>query len=106
MCPWLTSARLGLLLLALLSSCKARPDSPEPARADPAPLGRSPAAVSSALPESAPLAAPLRSAALPFEKALQASKLRIPARREHQPRLAFGKGVFAQLTAQELRVFD
>jgi hypothetical protein len=65
-----------------------------------------PAALSAALPEPALPATPLTSAALPVEQALRASKLPVPARRHHQPRLAFGKGVFAQLTGQELRVFD
>jgi hypothetical protein len=108
MCSWLTSARLGLVLLALVVACEGRRDSlpPEPPGADSAALRRLPSVALSALPESARPAAPLNSAALSFEKALQASNLRLPARREHQPRLAFGKGVFAQLTAQELRVFD
>ena len=108
MCCWLTSARPGLLLLGLLVACEARRDSlpPEPSPPEAALLRGVPSALSSALTESARPLAPLNSAALPLEQALQASKLGVPARRDHQPRLAFGKGVFAQLTAQELRVFD
>ncbi len=41
-----------------------------------------------------------------LERELQASKLRLPARRGHAPQLAFGKGVLGQLTSDSLRLFD
>jgi len=93
----LTRIACGLILAAALG-CKSQPDlPPEP----PAPLRRRPAPLGS---ESA--AAPASSTSLAIEKDLQARKLRPAPRREHAPRLAFGHGVFGQLTSDGLRLFD
>jgi hypothetical protein len=55
----------------------------------------------------APRPVPTRSdAALAVERSLQARRLRLPPRREHVPRLAFGKGVLGQLAASSLRVYS
>lgn len=55
----------------------------------------------------APRPAPsVSDAALTVERSIQASKLRLPTRREHVPRLSFGDGVLGQLTANALRVYS
>jgi hypothetical protein len=98
----------GALLLALLSTlaCKEEP----PAEPDD-PGGKQPAArpgssrAEDSIDSPAP-PAPLSSAVVAFKKSVQASKLSLPPRRVHEPRLAFGKGVVAQLTHDALRVFD
>jgi hypothetical protein len=51
-------------------------------------------------------AAPVNSAVVAFEKALQATKLSPPPRRTHAPQIAFGRGALGQLTPDSLRVFD
>lgn len=95
-------SRSGGAPLLLLVACKAQPDVAEPPPTPP------PAPVPSTLDPLAPRppAAPLSSAVIALEKALQAKKLLPPARRTHAPQLAFGKGVLGQLTRDALRVFD
>jgi hypothetical protein len=86
---------VGVLLS--LAACKAQPD--------PGPM---PVPVPSALDllSPRPSAAPLSSAVVAVEKAVQAKKLPPPPRRMHAPSIAFGKGVLGQLTPDALRVFD
>lgn len=55
--------------------------------------------------EQRPTRAP-NSAAVALAKALQQDKLPLPARRDHAPQLAFGRGVFGQLTRDALVVYD
>jgi hypothetical protein len=98
---WFTFAALSCLPLGAVLACKSAPDQP-PERVS----SSTPTALGSALPTSAPNAAPSSSAALALEKEIQARKLPVPAAREHAPRLAFGSGVFGQLTQDALRVFD
>jgi hypothetical protein len=86
--------------LLLAAACK---EPPEPAELPPSAL---PAPSALDLPAPRPSAAPVNSAVVAFEKGLQAKKLPPPPRRTRAPRLAFGKGVLGQLTADSLRVFD
>jgi hypothetical protein len=97
---WLTFAALSCLPVGLVVACKSHADLPAeqllktataPARA-PAPSEAEPP--------------PSSSAARIVEKELQSRKLAVPARREHAPQLAFGNGVFGQLTDDALRIFD
>jgi hypothetical protein len=91
---------LSCFSLSALPACKR--EAPDPA---PAPSAGSEGAV-------APLAQgekpprPLNSAVVAFERTLQAQKLRPPARRVHEPQLAFGKGAFGQLTRDGFAVYD
>jgi hypothetical protein len=94
----------GALIAPALLSCDARPsaDAPPPL---PSPQGsaRAAAALSSLTPR------PVRSvsdAVRAVERSIQASKLRLPPRREHVPRLSLGKGILGQLTANALRVYS
>jgi len=66
-------------------------------------------AVSTAIAPPEPTAPPARalsSAVVALEKTLQVEKLSVPPRRSHEPQLAFGKGVFGQLTHDALVVYD
>jgi len=67
-----------------------------------------PKSVSSlALPSTtAPLGSALPSATLELQRQIRAQKLRLSPARVTLPRLAFGRGLFGQLTQSELRVFD
>lgn len=72
----------------------------------PAPLASSRAVPpASRLPPPRPVAS-RSDAALAVQRSVQARSLRLPPRREHVPRLAFGKGVLGQLTASALRVYS
>ena len=87
------------LACVLLGACKTEAGSGE----------LPPSPVSSALEVRAPNrreAAPISSEVVAFEKAVQAKKLSLPARRIHSPQLAFGRGVLGQLGADALRVYD
>ncbi len=94
---WLALHLLSFGAAVALGGCKSpserRPPPPEPVLS---------ALV--ALPPPRPVR-PISSGVVAFEKQLQAEKLEVPARREDCP-LAFGKGVFGQLTEDALRVFD
>jgi hypothetical protein len=82
-------------------ACRSEPDQP------PEPPGVGAQRSAKALLELSPrVERPISSAVVAFEKTLQAAKLLPPAQATHTPRLAFGKGVFGQLTSTELRVFD
>jgi hypothetical protein len=96
---WLATILLSCLPLAS-AACRSGPEPPE--QRGPATRG------SGALPfELSPrVERPISSAVVAFEKTVQAAKLRPPALGTHAPRLAFGKGVFGQLSSGELRVFD
>ena len=90
----------ALALLAVFGlGCRAEPSSTEPS---PAP-SRSAPLPASYQPRSE---RPISSAALEASKELQARKLALEPPRHHEQRLAFGKGVFGQLTDRELRIFD
>jgi hypothetical protein len=98
-------SRFGVFLLGGLSlqvtlGCKTE--------AQPAPPSHSRALPSAQPPLSgaAASARPISSDVVAFERALRASKLRLPARSTHEPRLAFARGVFARLGAEELRIFE
>lgn len=88
----------GSLLLLGALACQSKPEPPPPApSASPRP----------ALSERVTVARPARAeAVVAVEKAVQASKLRPPARRGHLPRLAFGKGVFARLGELGVEVYE
>jgi hypothetical protein len=93
-----------VLFAHALLGCNSRPGADQGRPAPPG-AGASPLPADSLL--LTPRPAPTRSeAALAIERSLQARSLRLPPRREHVPRLAFGKGVLGQLTAGALRVFS
>jgi hypothetical protein len=99
---WLAFAQLSSLVFAATFACKSERSLPLQPPASVAPPASAPA-----LPETEPWRPhPTASAVAELEKKIQAQKLRPPARRGHEPRLAFGKGVFGQLTADALCVFD
>jgi hypothetical protein len=90
------------ILAHVLLSCDARPS----ADAVPsAPAARASSRGLAELLEPRPVR-PVSEAALAVERSIQASKLRLPPRREHVPRLSFGDGVLGQLTANALRVYS
>jgi hypothetical protein len=97
---WLAALVLSWLPLAPALACKSRPERSE------SPVAPAESPQASALSRSASLAALASSEVVAFEKTLQASKLSPPPCREHEPRLAFGKTMFAQLTRDALCVFD
>jgi hypothetical protein len=84
---------LGCSLALGALACQARHEPPAPA---PSSLPAPPVPPASSRPD----------ALVAIEKGLQAAKLRPPARRAHEPRLAFGKGVFARLGEGALEVYD
>jgi hypothetical protein len=90
------------LLVAFAPACREGPSSSE--------LAPSPVRAASA---PAPLASleplkirPISSAAIEAARQVQARRLPLVPSRAREPRLAFGRGVFGQLTDVELRVFD
>ncbi|MES1185973.1 MAG: hypothetical protein ABUL60_19320 [Myxococcales bacterium] len=98
--------RLAVLLLsccplAVLPSCKKGPG------AEPAPL-RSGGPASSVKPllERTAQPRPVDSAVVALEQAVQAQKLVPPARRMHEPQLAFGKNTLGRLTRDGFAVYD
>ncbi len=94
---WLAVPLLSCSAAIALFACKSRPDESPP----PIELARS---ALGTLPSARP-PRPLSSDVVVFEKTVQADKLVPPARSGDCP-LAFGKGVFGQLTKDALRVFD
>jgi hypothetical protein len=70
----------------------------------PDPTTKPPIAISSTLGPAAS-ARPSRAEVVAFEKQLQQTKLRPPARRIHHARIAFTRGAFAQLGDDALRIF-
>jgi hypothetical protein len=92
---------LSCFPLSALPACKGQTAAPGPA---PAPSAGSGAVASLAEREKPPRA--LNSAVVAFERTLQAQKLKPPARRVHEPQLAFGKGTFGQLTRDGFAVYD
>lgn len=88
----------GLWLLGALSCKSASERRPPPAPAT--------APVTLPLAPSSRPARPISSEVVAFEKGLQRSKLRVPGQRAHQPRLAFARGLFAQLGDDALSIFD
>jgi hypothetical protein len=92
------ACRWSCLAQALVLGCRS---------ASPAPASRAkdePPPPASAAERTAPAAGGDAAAAL--EKELQRSKLRLPPRGEHVPRLAFGRGVVGRLGEDVLEVFD
>jgi hypothetical protein len=86
--------------LSALPACKR--ETPDPVPVPPAPSEGTAALLAQR--EKPPR--PINSAVLAFERTLQAQKLRPPARRVHEPQLAFGKGAFGQLTRDGFAVYD
>jgi hypothetical protein len=91
---------LSVLSLATVLACK-----PERHRAAPEPSKTQPTSVTTENPRRA-LAPPISSEVVALEKSLQASRLRLPPRTAHLPRLAFAAGMLATLGANELQLFD
>lgn len=104
---------LRLRLFVLRSSCcwllawlGCRGPGAEPAPAARASASAAPAVSPPALLELSTHARPVDSAVVALEQAIQAQKLRPPARRAHEPQLAFAKGVLGRLTRDGFEVYD
>lgn len=98
---WLAILWFSCSSLAAWSGCKG--PGAEPA---PAPLVSAAPTSSPPLLELSPHARPVDSAVVALERAVQAQKLRPPARRIHEPQLAFGKGVLGRLTQDAFEAYD
>ncbi|RYZ04111.1 MAG: hypothetical protein EOO73_24815 [Myxococcales bacterium] len=76
------------------ASCRSTTPSPAQREEPPAPSA------------SAPSPSPSRAAIAALERELQTTRLAIPARRRHLPRLAFGAGALARLRDHDVQVLD
>jgi hypothetical protein len=99
---WMCRPGSGVVLLAeLLFGCS------RPSHSDAGPE-KPPRKATSRLtePPAPPAASSAAAQVVAVQKQVQATKLRLPARRLYRPQLAFGKGILGQLTGDGLRVLD
>ncbi|HYQ17541.1 MAG TPA: hypothetical protein VEQ58_17330, partial [Polyangiaceae bacterium] len=101
---WLVS----FALLACKSAHESAPPPPPPKPPGALQARELPPTLSVPLPSSPPPSSPppISSEVVAFERQLQASKLRPPPHRARAAHLAFGRGVLAQLGANDWRIFE